>query len=428
MSKERVDVLAYKQGLFETREQAKRGVMAGLVVNVINGERFDKPGEKIDDTIELKLKGEKLRYVSRGGLKLEKALKVFDISIKNKVTIDIGASTGGFTDVMLQNGAKKVYAVDVGTNQLVWKLRQDERVISMEQYNFRYAEVSDFTDELPQFASIDVSFISLNLILPALSKLLSNGDEVVALIKPQFEAGREQIGKNGIIRDKTIHYSVLEKVTDFAQDYEFTIKGLDFSPIQGGHGNIEFLVHLEKSDAPKNQVQDLLHEVVEKAHREFKKMKKSDRLELIRKIVLSRDIETQNELLAVLNQEGLHLTQATISRDMNEIGIVKVPSGNGNYIYGLSKESSFQNVRKPKPIKTTILAVTEKVSGLEKFIHLDVVPGNSRLIKRYIMEDFSESIFSIIVDDESLLIIAKEEEKADLIRQEVSKWMTASQD
>ncbi|EHJ55908.1 arginine repressor [Streptococcus urinalis FB127-CNA-2] len=157
-------------------------------------------------------------------------------------------------------------------------------------------------------------------------------------------------------------------------------------------------------------------------------MKKSDRLELIRKIVLSRDIETQNELLAVLNQEGLHLTQATISRDMNEIGIVKVPSGNGNYIYGLSKESSFQNVRKPKPIKTTILAVTEKVSGLEKFIHLDVVPGNSRLIKRYIMEDFSESIFSIIVDDESLLIIAKEEEKADLIRQEVSKWMTASQD
>ncbi|EHJ56327.1 hemolysin TlyA family protein [Streptococcus urinalis FB127-CNA-2] len=274
MSKERVDVLAYKQGLFETREQAKRGVMAGLVVNVINGERFDKPGEKIDDTIELKLKGEKLRYVSRGGLKLEKALKVFDISIKNKVTIDIGASTGGFTDVMLQNGAKKVYAVDVGTNQLVWKLRQDERVISMEQYNFRYAEVSDFTDELPQFASIDVSFISLNLILPALSKLLSNGDEVVALIKPQFEAGREQIGKNGIIRDKTIHYSVLEKVTDFAQDYEFTIKGLDFSPIQGGHGNIEFLVHLEKSDAPKNQVQDLLHEVVEKAHREFKKNEK----------------------------------------------------------------------------------------------------------------------------------------------------------
>lgn len=144
----------------------------------------------------------------------------------------------------------------------------------MEQYNFRYAEVSDFTDELPQFASIDVSFISLNLILPALSKLLSNGDEVVALIKPQFEAGREQIGKNGIIRDKTIHYSVLEKVTDFAQDYEFTIKGLDFSPIQGGHGNIEFLVHLEKSDAPKNQVQDLLHEVVEKAHREFKKNEK----------------------------------------------------------------------------------------------------------------------------------------------------------
>ena len=160
MPKERVDVLAYKQGLFETREQAKRGVMAGLVVNVINGERYDKPGEKIDDGTELKLKGEKLKYVSRGGLKLEKALKVFNLSVEGMTTIDIGASTGGFTDVMLQNGAKLVYAVDVGTNQLVWKLRQDERVRSMEQYNFRYAEPVDFTEGFPSFASIDVSFIS----------------------------------------------------------------------------------------------------------------------------------------------------------------------------------------------------------------------------------------------------------------------------
>ena len=164
MPKERVDVLAYKQGLFETREQAKRGVMAGLVVAVLNGERFDKPGEKIPDDTELKLKGEKLKYVSRGGLKLEKALENFDISVEGKTTIDIGASTGGFTDVMLQNGAKMVYAVDVGTNQLAWKLRQDSRVISMEQFNFRYAEKNDFEEE-PSFASIDVSFISLNLIL-----------------------------------------------------------------------------------------------------------------------------------------------------------------------------------------------------------------------------------------------------------------------
>ncbi len=147
-----MDVLAFKQGLFETREQAKRGVMAGLVVSVLNGERYDKPGEKIDESTELKLKGEKLKYVSRGGLKLEKALQVFDISTEEKTTIDIGASTGGFTDVMLQSGAKLVYAVDVGTNQLVWKLRQDERVRSMEQYNFRYAKASDFTEGLPEFA------------------------------------------------------------------------------------------------------------------------------------------------------------------------------------------------------------------------------------------------------------------------------------
>lgn len=271
MPKERVDVLAYKQGLFETREQAKRGVMAGLVVNVINGERYDKPGEKIDDGTELKLKGEKLKYVSRGGLKLEKALEVFKLSVEGMTTIDIGASTGGFTDVMLQNGAKLVYAVDVGTNQLVWKLRQDERVRSMEQYNFRYAEPIDFTEGLPSFASIDVSFISLNLILPALAKILVDGGQVVALVKPQFEAGREQIGKNGIVRESSVHEKVLETVTAFALDYGFSVKGLDFSPIQGGHGNIEFLAHLEKTSSPQNDAQTSIKEVVAQAHKEFKK-------------------------------------------------------------------------------------------------------------------------------------------------------------
>lgn len=271
MAKERVDVLAYKQGLFETREQAKRGIMAGLVVNVINGERYDKPGEKIADDIELKLKGEKLKYVSRGGLKLEKALQVFELSVDGATTIDIGASTGGFTDVMLQNGAKLVYAVDVGTNQLVWKLRQDSRVRSMEQYNFRYAELADFTEGQPTFASIDVSFISLNLILPALARILADGGQVVSLIKPQFEAGREQIGKNGIIKDKIVHENVLKMVTTFAIDYGFTVKGLDFSPIQGGHGNIEFLAHLEKSATPENLVFSQIHDITEKAHREFAK-------------------------------------------------------------------------------------------------------------------------------------------------------------
>lgn len=271
MPKERVDVLAYKQGLFETREQAKRGVMAGLVVNVINGERYDKPGQKIDDTIELKLKGEKLKYVSRGGLKLEKALAVFGISVEDAITLDIGASTGGFTDVMLQSGAKLVYAVDVGTNQLVWQLRQDDRVRSMEQYNFRYANAADFTEGLPVFASIDVSFISLNLILPALATVLKDQGQVVALIKPQFEAGRDQVGKNGIIKDKVVHEKVLTSVTTFAVDYGFTVKGLDFSPIQGGQGNIEFLAHLEKATTPENQVSDMIWQVVARAHEEFKK-------------------------------------------------------------------------------------------------------------------------------------------------------------
>lgn len=269
MAKERVDVLAYRQGLFETREQAKRGVMAGLVVALANGERFDKPGEKIDDATELKLKGEKLKYVSRGGLKLEKALQVFGLSVADRVALDIGASTGGFTDVMLQAGARLVYAVDVGTNQLAWKLRQDERVVSMEQFNFRYAEPADF-DFQPSFASIDVSFISLSLILPALYQILEEGGQVVALIKPQFEAGREQIGKKGIIKDKKVHLAVLETVTAFMLEAGFSVKGLDFSPIQGGHGNVEFLAFLEKSEQPKNDLEQDLVAVVEAAHKEFK--------------------------------------------------------------------------------------------------------------------------------------------------------------
>lgn len=269
MAKERVDVLAYKQGLFDTREQAKRGVMAGLVVAVINGERFDKPGEKIDEATELKLKGEKLKYVSRGGLKLEKALNQFGLSVEGKIAIDIGASTGGFTDVMLQNGASQVFSVDVGTNQLAWKLRNDPRVISMEQFNFRYAEPDDF-EATPNFASIDVSFISLDLILPALHRILAENGQVVALVKPQFEAGREQIGKNGIIKDPKIHLAVLEKVAAFAGTHGFAVMGVDYSPIQGGHGNIEFLMYLEKKEEKTKPTTEQLEAVVELAHKEFK--------------------------------------------------------------------------------------------------------------------------------------------------------------
>lgn len=249
--KERVDVLAYNQALFDTREQAKRGVMAGLVVAAKSGERFDKPGQKIDETTELRLKGEKLKYVSRGGLKLEKALKDFELSVDGKTCLDIGASTGGFTDVMLQNGAEKVYALDVGTNQLAWKIRNDARVIVMEQFNFRNAVLSDFGQGQPVFASIDVSFISLDLILPPLYEILAAGGQVVALIKPQFEAGREQVGKNGIIKDPKVHRQTIEKVLATARKLGFSIKNLTFSPIKGGTGNVEFLVLLEKDGKGK---------------------------------------------------------------------------------------------------------------------------------------------------------------------------------
>ena len=259
MTKERVDVLAYNQGLFDTREQAKRGVMAGIVINALNGERFDKPGEKISDDLELMIKGEKLPFVSRGGLKLARALQAFDISVLDQIAIDIGSSTGGFTDVMLQNGAKLVYAVDVGTNQLAWKIRQDDRVVVMEQFNFRYAKPEDF--------------ISLALILPALYNILLEGGQVVALIKPQFEAGREQIGKNGIIKDAKIHQAVIEAVVNMANGLGFSTLGLTSSPIKGGHGNIEFLLHLSKARDVLDQVTPQIQKVVAEAHGELDEKK-----------------------------------------------------------------------------------------------------------------------------------------------------------
>lgn len=243
MKKERVDVMAVNQGLFESREQAKRAVMAGEVYDQ-NNQRLDKPGVKIPADAKLQIKGRKLPYVSRGGLKLEKALKVFAIDVQDNIVLDIGASTGGFTDVCLQKGAEMVYALDVGYNQLAWKLREDPRVDVMERVNFRYSKPEDFTKGQPDFAVTDVSFISLKLILPPLVQILKPGHDLVALIKPQFEAGPENVGKHGIVRDPKVHAQVLHMIIDFALAHHYDVLGLDFSPIKGGSGNIEFLIWL----------------------------------------------------------------------------------------------------------------------------------------------------------------------------------------
>ncbi len=251
MKKERVDVLLVKQGLFSTREQAKRAVMAGEILGE-NEERLDKPGMKISVDTELHFKGTKMPYVSRGGLKLEKALKVFKVDAKNKTMLNIGSSTGGFTDVALQKGAKLSYALDVGTNQLAWKLRQDDRVVVMENTNFRYSKLEDFTKGQPDLATIDVSFISLQLILPTLHEIIQNNGDVIALIKPQFEAGKEKVGKHGIVRDPKVHLEVLNKIISFAAEENYDVVELDFSPITGGEGNIEFLVHLVSKESVGN--------------------------------------------------------------------------------------------------------------------------------------------------------------------------------
>ncbi|MBP2240817.1 23S rRNA (cytidine1920-2'-O)/16S rRNA (cytidine1409-2'-O)-methyltransferase [Cytobacillus eiseniae] len=271
IKKERLDILLVERGLAETREKAKRTIMAGLVFS--NENRLDKPGEKVNVDIPLRIKGKVLPYVSRGGLKLEKALKEFDLNVKDKILLDIGASTGGFTDCALQNGAKMSYALDVGYNQLAWKLRQDERVNVMERTNFRYVTPADLSEGMPNFASIDVSFISLKLILPVLKTLLVSNSDVVALVKPQFEAGREQVGKKGIVRDPKVHEQVLKVIIDFALSLGYDVKDISYSPITGGDGNIEFLLHLfwlGEKEAGNIFVQLDPSEVVKLAHSELK--------------------------------------------------------------------------------------------------------------------------------------------------------------
>lgn len=260
--KTRLDVFLVEQGLEESRQRAQAVIMSGVVY--VNGQKADKPGMAVAPGAQVEVRGEKLPYVSRGGLKLEKAMKSFPIRLEGAVCGDIGASTGGFTDCMLQNGAAKVYAVDVGRGQLAWKLRNDPRVVCLERTNARYLSREQVPEELA-FASVDVSFISLSLILPPLAALLADGGQVVSLVKPQFEAGREKVGKKGVVRDPSVHLEVLERFLDHAQAAGLTLRGLTYSPIRGPEGNIEYLGYLEKTGGTPEAFD--LRALVEESHR-----------------------------------------------------------------------------------------------------------------------------------------------------------------
>lgn len=261
--KQRLDILLTEKNLFDSRARAKAMIMAGKVL--VNGQKVDKAGTLIPIDAEIRILGEELPFVSRGGLKLQKALDVFKIVLSGKIAADVGASTGGFTDCMLQHGAKKVYAIDVGYGQLAWKLRSNVQVVNMERTNIRNVTRQDILDDL-DFVSIDVAFISLEKVLPVVYDLLKASGEVVALIKPQFEAGREHVGKRGVVRDKEIHAAVIERILTFAAEFGFGVMALDFSPVKGPEGNIEYLAHLAKG---LSAVDVEILSVVDSAHGEL---------------------------------------------------------------------------------------------------------------------------------------------------------------
>lgn len=267
--KERLDVLLVKRNLAESREKAKAVIMAGSVY--VDGQREDKAGTTFSLDVDIEVRGHALPYVSRGGLKLEKALAVFDVDVKDKVCTDVGSSTGGFTDCMLQNGAKKVYAIDVGRGQLDWKLRQDERVVCMEKTNIRYVVPEDIGEPV-DFSSIDVSFISLTKVLEPIRNYLKEDGEITALIKPQFEAGREKVGKKGVVREKSTHREVIVKVADYARSIGFGVMALDYSPIRGPEGNIEYLIHLKKG--AESKIEDIEEAAARTADQAFEELAK----------------------------------------------------------------------------------------------------------------------------------------------------------
>lgn len=264
--KERLDVLLVKRNLAESREKAKAVIMSGNVF--VDGQREDKAGASFSEEVQIEVKGNTLPYVSRGGLKLEKAMANFDVSVEGKVCTDVGSSTGGFTDCMLQNGARKVYAIDVGRGQLAWKLRQDERVVCMEKTNIRYVTPEDLGERI-DFSSIDVSFISLTKVLEPIRNYLQENGQIVALIKPQFEAGREKVGKKGVVRDSSVHREVIEMIVEYVRTQSLGILGLDFSPIKGPEGNIEYLIYLDKSRSGmhEDEVQARVDTVVAQSHK-----------------------------------------------------------------------------------------------------------------------------------------------------------------
>ena len=266
IEKKRLDLLVVEQGIAETREKAKALIMAGTIY--VDNQKADKPGAAYPATTLVELRGKTMPYVSRGGYKLEKAMKSFSLSLLGKTCMDIGASTGGFTDCMLQHGAKKVYAIDVGYGQLAWKLRMDERVINLERTNVRYITKEQVPDPV-DFFSVDVSFISLCLVLPAARALMKDHAQAVCLIKPQFEAGREKVGKKGVVKDPKVHEEVIKKIILFAQENGFCVLGLDFSPVKGPRGNIEYLLHLQKEEVVESKDDYSVKAVVEISHKEL---------------------------------------------------------------------------------------------------------------------------------------------------------------
>lgn len=251
MKKQRLDQLVFELGFTESRERAKTTIMSGLVF--VNGQRVDKPGTAVDPEAKIEVHGDALPFVSRGGFKLDKALKVFPVDPSGKVCIDCGASTGGFTDVLLQHGAAKVYAVDVGYGQLAWKLRTDERVVNLERCNLRYIGPEQIPEPI-DLAVMDVSFISIRFVLPAVKQLLKPGADYICLIKPQFEAGREEVGKKGVVRDERVHIRVVKEILSFAPGIGLSVMGLDYSPIKGPEGNIEYICHLKNGDYPQAEI------------------------------------------------------------------------------------------------------------------------------------------------------------------------------